>query len=265
MSITSRKFIKLTTIIAILLFVMNNSIAAEKRKSSIKQNEAEKEKPVDMDYALAMLKATMSIKSKWSLAFEYSHKDYTPKGHLATDIQLLQSAMDTKEDKKLTPYVETLHNLLLALDTLGKDKAYFLVEKDEIPFSIINYNGKKSIMIYSLGVPSVYNTFKLTAKERASKVILSNIIPALKNIDKILNKSDFKYYMLFLTFGSKDFTKSDDQDNLKAETIQMIIAKSECRKFVDNQLTDQELVDKSIILLSDRDNDDFMRIKVNLQ
>lgn len=249
----------------IVLFAVNSATAEENKKKSSKKNTVQKKDLDDPKYETALVALESLSASKWVLSFEHQHQDYRPLSHIDVGENFVRLAKNKTLDKQLVPYFESLNNLLLSLDKFGKDRTYFLNEQYNPPFIIFNYNGKKTLAIYGLSLPFTYNTFKLTAKERASNTITSSIIPALINFDKNLKNTDLVNYMIFVTYGSKDFTNKEVTGNIRTETIQIIIDKTDCKKFVENKITDQELIDKSIILLKDRDSDNYLRIKVSLK
>jgi hypothetical protein len=261
MNIIMKSFI----IFFIVLLAVNSATAEMNKKKSPKKNAVQKKDLDDPKYEAWLMAVVGLSASKWGLAFEHQKASDSPLSHIDVGEHFVQEAKNKTLEKQFVPYFESLNNLLLSLDKFGNERTYFLNEQNHIPFVIFNYNGKKTLAIYGLSLPTTYNTFKLTAKERASQTITSSIIPALIKFDKNFRNTDLESYMIFVTYGSKDFTNTEERKNTRDETLQIIIDKTDCKKFVENKITDQELIDKSIILLRDRDSNNFMRIKVSLK
>jgi hypothetical protein len=77
-----------------------------------------------------------------------------------------------------------------------------------------------------------------------------------------LGGTKFGYYGVYIAYGSKTFG-SDDSD-MKPESVGVIVSAKDVLAFANNEMTDQSLLDKSTVLLSDRDSQDYSRVKVSL-
>lgn len=113
---------------------------------------------------------------------------------------------------------------------------------------------------------SVLNTLRLSsAKQRAAKLASTHGLPALREMAKALKETDIKAVAVFLVYGTKDFS-DDNALPTKAEVLGVVTAKESALAFAEGDITDQELLGKSTVLISERDAIfDFTKVELKLE
>lgn len=76
--------------------------------------------------------------------------------------------------------------------------------------------------------------------------------------------TDIEAVAVFVAYGTKNFL-SEDSLSVKGEVTGAVISIKDGREFGDATITDQELVDRSMILFSEREIPSVTRIKLNLE
>jgi hypothetical protein len=149
---------------------------------------------------------------------------------------------------------------------LGDSYCTFLSVKNvEVPIKISNYNvSSKLFLIKGIASTDIYNTLRLTSRQRASKIITSRIIPSLKSLKPILNK-EFDYVGMGVVFGSKDFSDKSALA-LKEDYVFFIAPKSKIIDFNNNKITEDELIQSADVYISDREMSfDVKKVKIALE
>ena len=234
-----------------------------------------------------VLDSPLDVCSIWSLSV--AHQDPEYKLRTSNDVlSKIHSWRNTKnlnqvydkykeiKDKlssmKLTfEYLDELEKVFDRFDLIGNNFAYFLPNDlsrwgvDGIPTIFVNVNGRTGLIITNVTTDTIYNTLQSTSKKRAEKVLVENILPTIHNIYEPFKNTDISYLGISFYYGSKDF--SDDSNfGLKPEVVMLVVPMDSCRRFVENEITDQELLDSSDIFLSDRNMiNSFKKIKVLIE
>ena len=224
-------------IILILAIVITNSIVAQKKavaKPAVKpvQKTQVEILPEINDFDRVLKIAVMSDKTTWSLGVNYKKENYVP-----TNMKFL-----------------------------GDSYCTFLgVKNIEVPIKISNYNvTSKLFLIKGIASTDIYNTLRLTSRQRASKIITSRIIPSLKSLKPILNK-EFDYVGMGVVFGSKDFSDKSALA-LKEDYVFFIAPKSKIIDFNNNKITEDELIQSADVYISDREMSfDVKKVKIALE
>lgn len=120
-----------------------------------------------------------------------------------------------------------------------------------IHFGLFN-NTELSLIFSSVVSDKVYNTLKLTPKQRASKAITTYILPALKIIANNFTTKEIKYIGISCVYGSKDFG-DDDPNATKGEFVSFLAPSNLIKKYASNDISEEELVKAAEIYISDRD------------
>ncbi len=169
-----------------------------------------------------------------------------------------------KEYHIIKGYKDNFINLFDELNFLGSSKAYFIYGDNEMPVRIAKFLDEDCILITRVAIDNVYNTLRNSARERAASVLSSYVLPTLYIIYNNLHKTDIHYYGIIVTFGSKNFLGSDF--SLKAESVCLIVQDDVCGKFVNGEITENELIDASHIFMSDRDMiSGFKKVKLEIE
>jgi hypothetical protein len=191
-------------------------------------------------------------KSVWSTTFNYHGRP--ARSNVDVIEQLKNSELSESSEVGLKAYKSQLIDMLLSahsVDFIG----------DSLPFIAGTFDGKKCLVVMG-ATGTAYNTLRLSSKQRAATVLRANILPTLKEMAETLGETNFRCYGVYIAYGSKTFG-SDDSD-LQPESVGVIVSSKDVLAFAKNEMTDQSLLDKSTVLLSDRDSQDFARVKLSL-
>ncbi len=250
----------LLSLVIISPFLMSVPYAApqQSRKPSVKLSNAKSMTP-----SIVKLLAGGS-KTTWSLAFQFQHQQYTPvkADAIITAIDSLPNTIDTR--RSLIGHESRAKELLSRLTIVGGKYLYFLVDPSEsLPIMIAEDKAGKHLVIIA-ATDSVYNTLRLSTKQRAAKTLSELAIPIARDAADIFG-SKIQQIAVYIVYGSKNFVR-DDYNNLQPELVGLITKPSTVKAFVSTAVTDQEFIDRSIVMLSDRDSFlQLTRIKVTLE
>jgi len=203
-------------------------------------------------------------KISWSLAIAYQNKEHPPRLGTAIVDDIMAGRVPESKRAYVKKYELPFVTVLAALGTLGKSLGYYFPLGDDIPIELVSHNGKKCIIV-PVGSDTTYNTLRMTGKQRAAKVLADMVLPELKDLEEALAGTDIEYVAPFIIYGTRDFSEDDRPLNLEAEITAIVVSKSDAKSFANSKITDQELVDRSVVLLSERKSLDFKRIKVTLE
>ena len=262
-------------IILIIAIVISNSIVAQKKavtKSAVKpvQKTQVEILPEINDFDRVLKIAVMSDKTTWSLGVNYKKESYVP--IKSEDVKIFIDsfivAPKSNECDKfyIKKYKKEIDTLFTNMKFLGDSYCTFLgVKNVEVPIKISNYNiTSKLFLIKGIASTDIYNTLRLTSRQRASKIITTRIIPSLKSLKPILNK-EFDYVGLGVVFGSKDFS---DKSSLaqKEDYVFFIAPKSKIIDFNNNKITEDELIQSADVYISDGEMSfDVKKVKISLE
>lgn len=257
-------------VILLCMLIAVSSYAGDTKNKKSKKAKVQTEEPLVDDNGIISFKLyetllASSEKTLWVLAFEYKNNEYMPKSPKWVEEALLDKEYAGKLDKNIAPYKTELGTAMNWLKSLGGDTPYFMLKDADAPFRMVNFNGKKAMVMHSLGVSTVYNSFKLSTKERAANVFAKNIIPAVKTFSRAMKDTKIDTYGIFITYGSKDFV-NEKEDVAKGEVVGIIASRDACRQLYNAEISDQEFADKVAVLISDRDDEfSFARVKLTLK
>jgi hypothetical protein len=65
--------------------------------------------------------------------------------------------------------------------------------------------------------------------------------------------------------SASNFAEDDSPSNVHEEMVAIVVSKNDAKQFADAQITDQEVVDRSVVLVSEGGSLDFKRIKISLE
>ena len=262
-------------IILIIAVVLCNSIVAQKKAVTKPTVKPVQKKQVEIlpeinDFDRVLKIAVMSDKTLWSLGIKYKTEKYLP--IKSEDVKIFIDsffvAPKSNECDKfyIKKYKKEIDTLLTNIKFLGDDYCTFLgVKSAELPIKISNYNStSKLFLIKGIASTDIYNTLRLTSRQRASKIITTRIIPSLKSLRPILNK-EFDYIGLGVVFGSKDFSDKSTLA-LKEDYVFFIAPKSKIIDFNNNKITEDELIQSADVYISDREMSfDVKKVKIALE
>ena len=262
-------------IILIIAIVVSNSIVGQKKTVAKPAAKPIQKAQVEIlpeinDFDRTLKIAVMSDKTTWSLGVNYKKENYVPikseEVKIFIDSFIVASKSNVCDKFYIKKYKKEIDSLLTNMKFLGDSYCTFLgVKNVEVPIKISNYNvTSKLFLIKGIASTDIYNTLRLTSRQRASKIITSRIIPSLKSLKPILNK-EFDYVGLGVVFGSKDFS---DKSSLaqKEDYVFFIAPKSKIIDFNNNKITEDELIQFADVYISDREMSfDVKKVKIALE
>jgi hypothetical protein len=266
---------KKTVLILLLVFSISNSLVAQKKAVTKPTVKPEPKKQVEIlpvinDFDRVLKIAVMSDKTTWSLGVNYKKEEYVPIKSENVKILIDSFIVSPKSNEcdkfYIKKYKKEIDTLFTNMKFLSDGYCTFLgVKNTEVPIKISNYNvTSKLFLIKGIASTDIYNTLKLTSRQRASKIITSSIIPSLKSLKPILNK-EFDYVGLGVVFGSKDFSDKSALA-LKEEYVFFIAPKSKIIDFNNNKITEDELIQSADVYISDREMSyDVKKVKITLE
>lgn len=262
-------------IILILAIIISNSIVAQKKavtKPAVKpvQKTQVEILPEINDFDRVLKIAVMSDKTTWSLGVNYKKENYVPikseEVKIFIDSFIVAPKSNECDKFYIKKYKKEIDTLFANMKFLGDSYCTFLgVKNIEVPIKISNYNiTSKLFLIKGIASTDIYNTLRLTSRQRASKIITSRIIPSLKSLKSILNK-EFDYVGMGVVFGSKDFSDKSALA-LKEDYVFFIAPKSKIIDFNNNKITEDELIQSADVYISDREMSfDVKKVKIALE
>ncbi len=220
------------------------------------------EKPVPKQINLPVFNDIIDIismmgKTYWSLGVTYAKIDKAPirPEAVISDIHTFTNNHELGYDIEksyLLKYKESIDSTFNNMKLIGNSLGQFVYSKNlEIPIRFCTYKDvSKLCFITGIAVDNVYNTLRLTSRQRAGKVVTEFIIPSIKSMNPILDK-EFDFIGLGAIYGSKDL--SDKYGLIKEEYIAFIVSCKKARDFITGKITEDELVESADIISSDRD------------
>ena len=214
----------------------------------------------------------------WSLYMEYSDKKYS-----ATKADDIMSYVDSylsvtptinkkqgqiKEFGLITKYRNDIDSIFKGMRLFGSDQiGEFLFNKEtSLPLRFVLYGDTAlSFIVTGVSIDKVYNTIKLTGRQRATKVLTTYILPSLKSFVKSFSSKEIRFFGMTCVYGSKDFT-DDSPLSTKPEFVAFIAPAKLIRQYVTNDITEDELINGADVFVSDRDMvSDMKKIKITLE
>lgn len=200
-------------------------------------------------------------KSLWELSYHTGTiSDNRPKTNkeLLTDFtKIINGAFENDYFQNysdiLKLYKDKIDSLILRINFGSNNLIKYLYNYPELPFGIIDKDNKVIFLFAGISTNNIYNTLKFDSKERASKIISSMILPSLNIYPNIFSNTKIKFFGISISYGCSDFSDEQSQKYPYGEVITIIFSLDNCKKFVDGEITDQELIDSSNIYLSDKD------------
>jgi len=164
----------------------------------------------------------------------------------------------SENNNNTSPELINLRTNKKEIDLLLNDFVYFGSEKsvfaaNRMPLSIIQTDTGKVFFLSGLFTDNIYNTLKLTSRQRAAKVLSSGLIEKLGTMNQMITDKTIKYFAIGAVYGSKNFAESDGVMPV-AEYVFIISPRSLIIKYTLGAITVDEFVNRSSIFLSDRDN-----------
>lgn len=215
-------------------------------------------------------------KLQWTLA-SYNDIQHQPTSaeYVISEIDNFLSIIPTEGDSQekiaefyfLKKYRDNIDKLFQELQFFGGQSGAFIYDKkiDTPVHFCTSQDSSLVVLISSVFIEDVYNTLRLTSKQRATKVITTYILNSLASFEKSFSETDIDYYGISCIYGSRNFVE-DNSFRTKPEVITFIASAELIKKYIDWELTEDELVEAADIFISDRDMlMDVKKIKINIE
>jgi hypothetical protein len=161
----------------------------------------------------------------------------------------------------LTPYGKRFGRLASDVALIGHSIATFLPQTVCPFFDIVLYREGKCVLVI-VGSDDVYNTLRATPRERAAKIFSSIAARSIGAAADRFAGSDVKYVAVFVTYGARDF--AEEGATSEPETMAVISPITTALAFKNGEKSDNELLKKSSILLSETGARGFSRVELIL-
>lgn len=260
------KNIKLLILTPFILFTLNSLVSSEILKCP----------PKKLMNVKPILELAKYDKTTWNLYAKYGEIKYAPIKAEAVILDIdkyLKQPMDTglqemTKYKLIKKYRNNLDTLFQGLSLLGADQlGEFFYNRDfSLPFKFALYGDTAmTLLVSGAFIDNIYNTLKLTSRQRATKVVTTYILPTLKSFANNFKGKEIKYFGITCVYGSKDFS-SENHNSIQAEFVAFIAPSKVIKKYVSNDITEDELVDAADVFICDRDMvTEMKKIKLSLE
>lgn len=217
---------------------------------------------------------TMLSKTSWSLRLRYKDPKYPPfetndvikviqnKDYIPSAVASIPhfGLTDEKIKHLWNLNKDAIIDYINSMTLLGGDLFYYLNEPERT-LQFIRYDGKIYLLIDGFGIGVILNTLRLDSKERAKEILNRYAIDALMR----LGEESFKEIdgvIIVLTYGSKDFSKSDTYLNLRGESLLITASFGQVELFRRGEIDDIQFIKSLKIFLSDRNDSNARRINL---
>jgi hypothetical protein len=190
------------------------------------------------------------IKSSTDVIEDFNKLLLKEKPSLSWSLDILIGRDETMLFEKYANNIEKLIKRIVFVD--GEKVKYLYNREGDIPIRFVLKDEKKVFLLTKYGSSKIFNTLRMSAKNRAAKIISSIILPCMENFHSAFKDSDISYYGMVVFFGSKDFSEEDDVLNLKPEIVSMIISTEQYKKYCEGTITDDDLIDSADVYSTDR-------------
>lgn len=213
---------------------------------------------------------SMMGKTNWSLGVHFQKAEYAPvkPAVVINDInEFVNNGKSGHELEKLLlkKYKGSIDSTFGNMSLIGSSLGSFVyLRNSEIPIRFCSYKEvSKLCFITGIALDNVYNTLRLTSRQRARKVLTESLLPSLKNFKPMLNK-EFDYIGLGAIYGCKDF--SDDYASTREEYLAIVVSCKKVKDYIAGNITEDELVESADIISVDSEMvTGTKRIKITLE
>lgn len=140
-----------------------------------------------------------------------------------------------------------IKKILKDISYINKAKCLYFSKN---PVSIMKIKDKDCI-IFNYAIDTVFNTLRTTPNKRLAEVLRVCVLSKMSVFQDELFKSEYPYYGIMITYGSRDFSDRSAFPSIEYECGLIFIDKNECAKFVKTEISENEFLSKSIIYLQD--------------
>lgn len=176
-------------------------------------------------------------------------------------------AGEMKEFKLIKKYRNTLDSTLnsLKLFSRGQRGEFLYIKQGSNPIHFASFNDTAlSLIISGAYIGIIYNTLKLTSRQRAAKVITTYILPSLTSFANNFKTNEVKYFGMTFLYGSKNFLEEGSLAT-KPEFVGFVASSFLIKRYASGIITEDELINASDIYICDRDMFENKKIKIVLE
>lgn len=138
---------------------------------------------------------------------------------------------------------------------------YYVPIKD---FSSVQYfNNNNALLINYVDPGITYNTLRMGKREMMAEIVGEIAIPYAVKLYQYLANSIYEQIdvTIYYRFGKASLDYVDE----KAAAVELWVPKALLKKYVNMEITDQELVNQSVVRYNEFDGTSWRRVSVNLQ
>jgi len=174
-----------------------------------------------------------------------------PKKFAASEAQILQDAQLQYQLFKV--YLPNITSIFQNIGMFGSEVGTFLLDDLSAPQAFATKAGGTVLVLTTLAATEPLETRNSTAKTRAVDIMSTRMIPVLREMDKVLRDSDLVFYGVCFTYGSRSNSDESSMKWPEPEMLAVIVPRDVLHQFVEGQITDNDLLAKCEMYLSDRD------------
>jgi hypothetical protein len=108
-------------------------------------------------------------------------------------------------------------------------------------------NGEPVLVIGQFGSETVYNTRRLTEKQRVGKVVKEQVFQNLRALADCCKDTGAKHLAMISGYGYRDF--GEEYASTEVEILGFVASLEDCHKFLDQDITQEEFLRRSEILI----------------
>ena len=256
-------------LILALLFVAKNEISADDGQRQLKELN-----PIFEELNTSARRSRLL----WTQCFMFDEKLHEEKSaeEVIQDIDVwISHGLEEEEREDARSVVEynlvvkhrsSIEKLFDNFEHIGIQDGKFLYFEEFIPLIFAVKDNSLSLLVTGVVSNVTYNTIQTTARTRAADIIQSIVIPSLYHFDDAFYLNDIKHYGMTVAYGSKDFSKRKLFSDLSGECVSFVVSAKICNRFVNGEITEEELVESADIFLLDRDMvGSIKKVQISLQ
>jgi hypothetical protein len=192
--------------------------------------------------------------SKWSLAVQYHHKDYPlldPKQIAEQVLKTRSKESSFNKNSVVESHKTSLSKFFRSIQFNGDEEIKFLGSETP-PIEVANKDGQLCLIITDFACTKVYNTLRLTEKQRAAKILISYILPIWSKVDEALYDSKIPFYCVCYFYGSRDFSDESFLPRGSEEILAMIVSRENVHEFANGKISQEKLIHLSELYIGSK-------------
>jgi hypothetical protein len=171
---------------------------------------------------------------------------------------------DRSQTDPAMQYAAPIERLLALMTYVGSYPTQYL-PSEALPVQLVAGDAEPRCLIVSVASDARYNALKFSARGRAQHVMRCVIRPALRDLDAALYETDLDAFGVAVFYGAGDASSASDR-TARAEALCAIVSRLDCHEFVIGEMTQDEMVRRSLLFLSDCDAGlAFSRVELSLE